>query len=67
VLGTACLPMSVRTCRLAATGPLPGPVSCVLRAGPVHDMGARCDIALLDAGGTQLAELIEVGLVVCPS
>lgn len=65
VLGVV-LPMDVRECRVHRTGPLGGTAHGVVRAGPVRDVEAECDVALLDADGAVLAELLGVRLVLRP-
>ncbi|MFJ9889800.1 SDR family oxidoreductase [Streptomyces sp. NPDC091287] len=67
VLGAATLPMAVAECRVHRRGPVDGAVRCVVRGGKAHDTGARCDAALIDAGGSVLVELIGVELVLRPS
>ncbi|MER5553624.1 SDR family NAD(P)-dependent oxidoreductase [Streptomyces sp. NPDC002793] len=66
-LGDATLPMAVAECRVHRGGPVQDTVRCVVRAVKVHDTGARCDAALLDADGLPRVELLGVELVRRPS
>ena len=66
VLGTASLPMSVAEFRVHHNGSVNGEVQAVVRGGDVIGDGASCDIALLDAAGRPIAELVGVGLVARP-
>ncbi|MGA4538786.1 SDR family NAD(P)-dependent oxidoreductase [Uniformispora flossi] len=66
-LGKATLPMGVAECRVHRPGPLRDTARCVVRARKVHDTGARCDVALLDADGAARVELLGVELVIRPS
>ncbi|KOU36217.1 beta keto-acyl synthase [Streptomyces sp. WM6378] len=67
VLGDATLPMAVAECRMHRRGPVEGTVRCVVRATKVHDMGARCDAALIDPDGVPRVELLGIELVRRPS
>ncbi|MEU1214512.1 SDR family NAD(P)-dependent oxidoreductase [Streptomyces sp. NPDC005791] len=66
-LGDATLPMAVAECRVHRRGPVQDTVRCVVRARKVHDTGARCDAALIDADGSPRVELLGVELVRRPS
>jgi len=61
--GHATLPMGMDTLRIHRPGPAPGVLSCLVRAVAVTADQARCDIALLDAGGGLRAELLGVSLI----
>ncbi|TDC22841.1 SDR family oxidoreductase [Streptomyces sp. 8K308] len=63
VLGEAGLPMAVAECRVYRRGAAQAPVRCVVWARKVHDTGARCDLVLLDQGGTPRVELLGVELI----
>ncbi|WP_051733075.1 type I polyketide synthase [Kitasatospora phosalacinea] len=67
VLGEDVLPMAVGRLTVHRPGPLDGPGRCVLRPGRVAAPVAGCDVAVLDASGRVVAELLGVELVVRPS
>ena len=66
-IGGRALPMGIGEVRIHRPGPLPAPVRCVLRAGRIAAPTASCDLALVDPGGTVLAELLGVELVNRPA
>ena len=57
------LPMAIRECRLHSPGAATDELRCVVRAGPVGDSGAGCDIALARSDGAPWLELLGVELV----
>jgi acyl transferase domain-containing protein/NADP-dependent 3-hydroxy acid dehydrogenase YdfG len=61
--GDATLPMAVDALCVHRTGPAPGPLRCLVRAGTVANGQSRCDIALLDEDGQPRAELRGVSLI----
>ncbi|MGF7234008.1 MAG: KR domain-containing protein, partial [Frankia sp.] len=63
VQGAAFLPMSVAEVRVVPGGPVGPGARCVLRAGDSDRLAATCDLALLAADSTPVAELLGVSLV----
>jgi acyl transferase domain-containing protein len=61
--GEATLPMGVDLLRVHRTGPAPGPLRALVRAGTVGGDQMRCDVALLDEDGRPRAELFGVSLI----
>jgi len=61
--GDVTLPMAVGELRLYRTGPAPGPLRCLVRAGDLADGQSTCDIALIDADGQPRTELLGVTLI----
>lgn len=61
--GDATLPMAVDTLHVHRTGPAPGPLRCVVRAGTVSDGRSCCDVALLDDDDRPRVELFGVSLI----
>ena len=57
------LPMAIRECRLHRPGAAEAEFHCVVRAGPVTDSGAACDVALAGSDGAAWVELLGVELV----
>ncbi|WP_157436674.1 SDR family NAD(P)-dependent oxidoreductase [Actinospica robiniae] len=66
-IGAATLPMSLRAGRFHASGPLSGPLRCLVRAVRVGAQNAVCDVRLArPAGGPSVAELCGLELVARP-
>lgn len=65
-LGTASLPMSMREGRFHPAPPTDEPLRCVVRAVAVNDADAVCDVVLIAADGTTVAELSGLQLVARP-
>jgi acyl transferase domain-containing protein/NADP-dependent 3-hydroxy acid dehydrogenase YdfG len=61
--GDATLPMGMDVLRVHRTGPAPGPLRCLVRAGTVAEGQSSCDIVLLDEDGEPRAELLGVSMV----
>lgn len=61
--GDATLPMAVAELRVHRTGPAPGPLRCLVRAGIISDGQSQCDIGLLDEDGQPRIELLGVSLI----
>jgi hypothetical protein len=61
--GDATLPMGVKVLRVHRTGPAPGLLRCLVRAGTVADGQSSCDIVLLDEDGEPRAELLGVSMI----
>jgi len=59
----AYLPMSIVQVRICAEGPVGPAARCVVLAGAADHLTATCDVGLLDADGTPLAELLGVRLI----
>lgn len=59
----AFLPMSVAEVRVVPHGPVGPGARCVVLAGESDALSATCDVALLAANGSPLAELLGVSLV----
>ncbi|HEX4705929.1 MAG TPA: polyketide synthase dehydratase domain-containing protein, partial [Pseudonocardiaceae bacterium] len=64
--GDATLPMGLDELRIHRTSPAPGPLRCLVQAGPVHDGQTTCDIVLLDEDGQPRVELLGVNLISRP-
>ncbi|QFZ20782.1 type I polyketide synthase [Saccharothrix syringae] len=62
----AVLAMGIGECRVHRAGPLGAPARGVVRPGVVRDVEAECDIALLDADGAVLVELLGARFVLRP-
>ena len=65
-LGGASLPMSIGEYRCYREGLIDGQVRCVLLRRELHESRAVCDLALLDAQGEVVAELLAVEAVLRP-
>jgi acyl transferase domain-containing protein/NADP-dependent 3-hydroxy acid dehydrogenase YdfG len=63
VTGRATLPMAVDSVRVHRTGPAPGLLRCLVRAGTISDGQSRCDILLLDEDERPRAELLGVSMI----
>lgn len=61
--GDATLPMAVAALHVHRTGPAPGPLRCVVRAGQLSDGQSHCDVVLLDDDGQPRIELLGVSLI----
>lgn len=65
-IGAATQPQSIRECLIRTRGPVDGPVRCLVLRRRTSALDAECDIAIIDAGGEPLVELVGVQLVARP-
>ncbi|MFS8102312.1 polyketide synthase dehydratase domain-containing protein [Lentzea alba] len=65
-IGAATQPQAIRECRVRSRGPITGPARCLVRKRRTSTLDAECDIALVDADGGLVIELLGVQLVTRP-